>query len=321
MDKPIFSIIVPVYNAEKYLKACLKSIREQTYTDFEVILVDDGSPDNCPEICDEFREHEPRCRVIHQENRGLSGARNAGLKIARGKYIYFFDSDDIIANDLLENLYKAFNERKVDVVGFDATVVEPKKKYSLSTGKYTGQTEAGAKIAKKRIPLSTVPLYCYRAAFLINQNLAFMEKIYYEDVLFTAQVFLKDPQVYYLGKSFYLYNKREGSITTSHVKLKNYKDIIKICEHLINSSIGNEAARKNVLKSYILLSEEIYRKMDDQDKKEGKAIRNSFVALIKKSNLGLMNYITATFLDIVYLAREIRRRIHGNSKSQDKNKK
>ena len=96
MSKPLLSIIVPVYNVEKYIERCIKSILNQSFTNFELILVDDGSPDNCGKICDEYKKKDSRIKVIHKKNGGLSDARNAGLNIATGKYIGFVDSDDII---------------------------------------------------------------------------------------------------------------------------------------------------------------------------------------------------------------------------------
>ncbi|MCB8516908.1 glycosyltransferase, partial [Enterococcus durans] len=96
------SIIVPIYNVEQYLRKCVDSILAQTFTDFEVILVDDGSPDNSGAICDEYAKLDSRVRVIHKENGGLSDARNAGIEIAKGKYLGFVDSDDFIDKDMYE---------------------------------------------------------------------------------------------------------------------------------------------------------------------------------------------------------------------------
>ena len=108
--KPIISVIVPVYNVEEYLERCIQSILNQTFTRFELILVDDGSPDNCPAICDEWAQKDPRICVIHKENGGLSSARNAGLQEVKGSYIAFVDSDDWIEKDMLEVLYNLLNE-------------------------------------------------------------------------------------------------------------------------------------------------------------------------------------------------------------------
>lgn len=101
------SVIIPVYKVEAYLCRCMDSVLDQTYRELEIILVDDGSPDRCPEICEEYARLDPRVRVIHQENAGLSGARNTGIDAATGKWLAFVDSDDYLAPDFLESLYRA----------------------------------------------------------------------------------------------------------------------------------------------------------------------------------------------------------------------
>lgn len=110
---PEISVIVPVYKAEQYLKRCVKSILEQTYQDFELILVDDGSPDNSPSLCDEWAKNDNRIHVIHKENGGASSARNAGLKAAKGNWIAFADSDDWLDKAALKTLYDLANQHNV----------------------------------------------------------------------------------------------------------------------------------------------------------------------------------------------------------------
>ena len=112
----MISVIVPVYKVEKYLDECVESIINQTYTDIEVILVDDGSPDNCPQMCDAWEKKNKRIKVIHQKNGGISAARNAALDIACGEYIYFVDSDDFIEATALEYLHKLIVEYNVPMV-------------------------------------------------------------------------------------------------------------------------------------------------------------------------------------------------------------
>ena len=115
----MISIVVPVYKVEKYLNRCVDSILNQTYTDFECILVDDGSPDKCGQICDEYAELDKRIRVIHKENGGLSDARNVGIDAAKGEYILFVDSDDWIHPQLIELTLKIIIKEKADVVSYD----------------------------------------------------------------------------------------------------------------------------------------------------------------------------------------------------------
>ncbi len=114
-NEPKISIIVPIYKVERYLRECLDSIFGQTFGDWECILVDDGSPDECPRICDEYAARDPRFHVIHRANGGLSAARNSGLREARGEYIGFVDSDDWIAPQMFERLYRLITQHGTDM--------------------------------------------------------------------------------------------------------------------------------------------------------------------------------------------------------------
>ncbi|PXV90159.1 glycosyl transferase family 2 [Lachnotalea glycerini] len=111
----LISVIVPVYKVEQYIRRCVDSIINQSYSDLEIILVDDESPDGCPEICEEYSQRDERIKVIHQKNKGLSGARNAGIDLARGEYIAFVDSDDFLAMDFIQILYQAIKKSNSDI--------------------------------------------------------------------------------------------------------------------------------------------------------------------------------------------------------------
>ena len=124
----LISVIVPIYNVEVYLKRCVDSIRNQTYKNLEIILVDDESPDNCGKICDEYAQKDDRIKVIHQKNKGLSGARNAGIEIATGKYIAFVDSDDYIESTMYEILYE-------DIVKYHAGLSICNRYYEFEDGR------------------------------------------------------------------------------------------------------------------------------------------------------------------------------------------
>ena len=108
--------VVPIYNVEKYLPSCVESILAQTYQNLEIVLVDDGSPDRCGRICDEYAQKDVRIRVIHKENGGLSSARNAGIEACRSEYITFVDSDDFLVADMIEKLLKAAQNEEADIV-------------------------------------------------------------------------------------------------------------------------------------------------------------------------------------------------------------
>ena len=115
MKKGFISVIVPIYKVEKYLRRCVNSILRQSYTKLEILLIDDGSPDACPEICEAYAKTDSRVRVIHKENGGLSSARNTGLEIAEGEYIAFVDGDDYIHSEMLKQLYHALKDTDADL--------------------------------------------------------------------------------------------------------------------------------------------------------------------------------------------------------------
>lgn len=141
---PTFSVIVPVYKVEPYLDECIQSILNQTYKDFELILVDDGSPDKCPHICDSYAALDNRVKVIHKPNGGVTSARNEGIQIATGEYLAFVDGDDFIGETLLEKVFTVISEHHVEVVAFGYTEYRDgaygKTIYNqLPVGKYNGE--------------------------------------------------------------------------------------------------------------------------------------------------------------------------------------
>lgn len=136
-DQQMLSIIVPVYKVEKYLRQCLDSIVNQTYENLEIILIDDGSPDNCGKICDEYAQRDNRIKVIHKENGGLSSARNIGTQIAKGEYITYVDSDDWLDKNMYSELISALEKYNLDMVrceaytsdGINKEIILPKEEY------------------------------------------------------------------------------------------------------------------------------------------------------------------------------------------------
>lgn len=122
----LISVVIPVYNVEKYLNRCVKSVINQTYRNLEILLVDDGSPDNCPQICEEWAKKDERIRVIHKKNAGLGMARNTGIQNASGKYICFFDSDDYVAHDIIQKAYELAQNTGAEVTFFGMATVNGK---------------------------------------------------------------------------------------------------------------------------------------------------------------------------------------------------
>ncbi len=221
---PKFSIIVPIYNVEKYIEKCIDSVLAQSFTDFELILVDDGSPDRCPQICDEYAGKDNRVKVVHKKNGGLSSARNAGLEVACGEYCWMVDGDDYISLDALEKILPYANGENdiinVGLVGFvDGEVADFNKKPEKY--KYTGvannQTICNLVIHACSTKLLTyVWRNIYRTAFLNEKNLCFEEKLCYaEDSAFNMGAYLQAQKMHFADICVYAYRDRVGSISKS----------------------------------------------------------------------------------------------------------
>ena len=121
---PTVTVIIPVYKVERYLDACVESVVRQSYADLEILLVDDGSPDRCPALCDAWAEKDPRIKVIHRENGGLSAARNSGIDAAMGEFLLFVDSDDLLEPDAVRRAVDAQRQQDADLVIFNLTYVD-----------------------------------------------------------------------------------------------------------------------------------------------------------------------------------------------------
>ena len=244
---PLVSIIVPVYKVEKYLKRCVDSLTNQTLRDIEIILVDDGSPDNSGKICDSLQEKDCRIKVIHKSNGGLSSARNAGIKIAQGQYIGFVDSDDDVALDMYEKMYIVAKRENVDFVMSDYQRICADGTYYLKTldipaGLYEKNQMCriifpnlimGEKIEYG--PLLSVWHCLYRTDFLHQNNLYFDEKVRWsEDNIFSAIAGYYCERFYYMkGEGLYHYYQNQGTITTSY-RSGAWKVYCTMNEHLHN---------------------------------------------------------------------------------------
>lgn len=211
------SIIVPVYNVEHELSRCVDSILNQSYTNIEVILVDDGSTDRCPSICDAFVMKDRRVRVIHKPNGGLSSARNAGLREASGEWILYVDSDDYILNDSCERLIAVGAKYDCDIVSADAIrEFNGGREYmvhgSLADGKCYPSRDFIIKTVKPCEWYAPAWLNLYKRSFLIENNLFFVEGLLHEDVEMQPRVFLAAKTVAYCAYPFYRYVDRASSI-------------------------------------------------------------------------------------------------------------
>lgn len=259
--KPKFSVIVPVYNVEQYLHYCVNSILKQNYKKFEIILVNDGSQDNCPRICDEYAEQDKRIKVIHKENGGLSDARNAGLSEAAGDYLLFVDSDDLIEQNSLSEIARTIeNNNFPDVVFLEATKFYANGRTETMGDGYIHEMIDGKSYSDVLKFIETMPKFpgsaCTKAVKkeMIDDRLKFQVGILSEDDEWSIRLFGIARSFAYCDKPYYLYRQqREGSITHS-VSEKAIKSLIEIIEKHSFTKVESEYEYFcNVVCSYILM--------------------------------------------------------------------
>lgn len=214
----LISIIVPIYKIEDYLEKCVNSISDQTYRNLEIILVDDGSPDQCGEICERMKEKDSRIKVLHKVNGGLSDARNAGIKAANGKYIAFVDGDDYVHKDYIKNMYKAIIEENADVSLCSFTVIEGNHVLKVEKVSDKKCSMDGSELLKKVL---TDTGYKYVVAWnklykseLFQKHLFAKGKIY-EDEYINFELFWDVKKVTLIPDDLYYYIRRQGSIQGS----------------------------------------------------------------------------------------------------------
>ena len=214
------SIIVPIYNVAPYLRMCVASLLEQDLEkdEYEIILVDDGSTDTCPEICDEYERMFDNIHVVHRKNGGLSAARNSGIKIARGAYVMCVDSDDYLQKNALGALLEQMEDQKLDVLRYNYQNVRENGEIFVpfKTGKpyfdYSCEVVDGETFLNERLGYA-----CYAWAFVLKRELydgcLFTEGIYFEDTDWTPRMLMKSKRVASTEMIVYNYLWREGSIT------------------------------------------------------------------------------------------------------------
>lgn len=227
----MISIVVPVYKSEKFLFECVESIMKQTYTDFELILVDDGSPDNCGIICDKLAKEYDNIYVIHKKNGGASSARNVGIEISHGDFLMFVDSDDTIEKNMLERLFYVQQQTNADVVG---SLLHPQRQFTdVDYQQYTSE-ECVKKLFLRKLDSSPCTKLI-RKSYL--NNVHFPEGITNEDIVFLYHLYDKCERVCYLNECFYFYRKNIDSVTHS---LKDHAlDMVINADYLVDEVANN----------------------------------------------------------------------------------
>lgn len=245
------SIIIPVYNVEKYLKRCLESVVNQTYKNLEIILVNDGSTDSSLEICNDYADKDPRVLVINQDNKGLSGARNSGLEIAKGDYIGFVDSDDWIETNMFSTMIKVLKDKKVDVVECSLLTTTDVKNTVYRNGQLIIENRQSS---LKRIIKNQNFSVCSRLHKRSSiADLRFIEGKNSEDVYFTINLYNKINTTAFLTHKFYNYYVADNSITRGDYKLK-VLDSVEAALYLKNKIHKEESDKtlKNISRNLLL---------------------------------------------------------------------
>lgn len=227
---PLVSIIIPVYNVKPFLNECIKSVINQTYKNLEILLIDDGSTDGSDIICDYYRSIDARITVIHQNNKGLSGARNTGLNLMRGKYVAFLDSDDAYMPDAIKQLIKKAIKAHADIVTCGYYYCKTVSR--LKTTKHTRIVSFENKAVSSKMALNMMldgrinvtvwnKLYCSK----LFDNLRFVEGRVYEDLLLMPYIFERATSIQVIDSPLILYRRHPESITTTFSE-KNMLDML-----------------------------------------------------------------------------------------------
>lgn len=267
---PLITIIVPVYNVEEYLPACLQSILQQSYTNLEILVVDDGSQDHSSHICDDFAAKDQRMKVIHQANHGVSYARNVALKLASGEYIGFVDGDDWISNDMFEYLYSNMKANHADIsICPHYSVKAGKKEVSLSYKEplVLNNVECVRLLGKRDYLHDFAWDKLYKRE--LWENMFFPEGRIFEDVALIYKILYRADKIVLTNEPKYYYRTRSGSITANkYAAEKEYQILLafheqclfgiekniwdniplkpfRTCVHLINHITAAESSAKN----------------------------------------------------------------------------
>ena len=282
------SIIIPVYNVEQFLPQCLESVRNQTYQNLEVILVNDGSTDSCPQICEDYAAKDERIKVIHKRNGGLSDARNEGLKVATGDFISYIDSDDVVSANFCKQLLKTLLENKADVVecGF-LTFLRDRdlEKFSSTTQEKTEifETESALELLMKEYFKQVVWNKLYRRE--VVSDLKFPIGKINEDEFWTYKVFGNSTTVVRISKELYFYRQQENSIMGKKYSIKRLDGLQALNDRIFYMKENFPILENLAIKVFCFGSFAHYQKICEQPTVDlHKIFRNEIIDSVRKYN-------------------------------------
>ena len=254
MPTPIFSIIIPVYNDEKNLPRCLDSVVSQTFMDFELLLIDDGSTDNCPAICDEYVNRDTRIKVFHKTNEGISKTRQFGIDNATGDYVYFIDSDDWIESVFIADVIKYLENNEVDIIFIDFIKENACGKKRIVVQKpFITDTETIIRMVLERKMLSCLWNVIINRDFYLKNKINFNEDINYgEDTLFILELLLNNPKSGYLDGAYYHHTYNQDSFTRKNKKQRYIERVnfLNMIDLLLDKYDRNNLTKNNFFPFY-----------------------------------------------------------------------
>ncbi len=232
----LISVIIPVYNVKEYIEKCVESVIDPNFDDYEIILVDDGSTDGAsPELCDKIAaEHPELIRVIHQENRGLGGARNTGIREAKGEYLFFPDSDDTVVPGTVSILARKIKETGADIVAYNIMTDDGNGNRAPVVSNYI-ESDVPFKLSEKPEYLLSLPNAwgrVWRKTLFTDNNIEYPNKVWYEDIRTSTKLFAKAESIVTIPDRLYIYLQRQGSIMRSS-NLERNREIIDAFEDIV----------------------------------------------------------------------------------------
>lgn len=291
------SIIIPIYNVEAYLEKCISSVRNQTYTDLEIILVDDGSTDGCAEICRIAAKEDARILVIHKENGGLSDARNAGIQMASGKYLMFVDSDDYIHEQMVERLYQELTKKDADLAMCEFYKEAPDGRHYFEATRRLKKAQDGQIFEGEEIErLIFEDIFENRSSLVVAWNKLYKAELFeeirypagklHEDEYVIHELLYKAKRMVYIDEPCYYYVQHKSSImgTVSQKRIEDGFGAIEARADFFKEK-GETELYKRTLRDYLNLAKKTYRKLSQQKGKENRGLKRQIRSKTRKKVL------------------------------------
>lgn len=322
MNEVQVSVIVPAYNVQEYIKECLESLIKQSFRFFEVIIINDGSTDETGNIINSYARKYKFIKIINQKNKGLSAARNIGLKEAKGEFIYFLDSDDIVSENLLEECFQRCKNNKLDLIMFDGKAFfdrnfsENKENFKMNYSRYgilTEKVQNGIEFLVSNLNnsgyRSSVCLLFFKKSIVEENNLFFLEGIVHEDELFTPVLISKCKKLMWINKILFFRRVRNESIMTTPKNYKNIQGYLAVARELLKS-VNEKKLKYTIEKKVNNLSDLILLLTSNIGKKEKKSVEKDIKIILRqidyKSNKLLIKLYFPCLLKLISLIKKMK---------------